>query len=177
MWVQPSYCWVRFHKEAAKGRGHARIWCTSAVSLLAWKHWGFFGVSFYTLVDFRLAISMSQQIGHPFFQCLKLICGSLAALFFISSDICAGISSFDTCVCIWGSEMSEKHKETSLSAKTIAEPSSAIKKGLSHHRILYHNNYLCLLVSLSLTMELNHLEVVYYWRKIAHFPMHVYNFL
>lgn len=31
LWVQLSYCWVRFHKEAAKGRGCARSWCSSAV--------------------------------------------------------------------------------------------------------------------------------------------------
>lgn len=91
-------------------------------------------------MDFILAILMSQQTGHSFFQYLELICSSLAALFFISSDVCARISSFDTCVCIWCSEMSGKHKESSLSAKTIAEPSSVIKKGLFHHRILYHNN-------------------------------------
>lgn len=75
-----------------------------------------------------------------FFRYLKLIYSSLAALFFFPSGICARISSFDTCVCIWCSEMSGKHKETSLSAKTIAEPSSVVKKGLFHHRILYYNN-------------------------------------
>lgn len=91
-------------------------------------------------MDFILAVSMSHQTGHPFFPYLTLICSSLAALFLFSSDVCARISSFDTCVCIWCSEMSGKRKETSLSAKNIAEPSSVVKKGLFYHRILYDNN-------------------------------------
>lgn len=84
---------------------------------------GYLGFPSIPMLIFILAISMSQQ---TFFQYLKLIYSSLAALSFISSDICASISSFDTCVCIWCSEMFGKCKETFLSAKTIGEPSSVI---------------------------------------------------